>query len=205
MQESPAQWRAWTFAHHAGMKKTIDQIPEVERLEFSRIGLSIGGLMFFSMGRVDRKYNINQARGTHPCISDRFDLTLECIRRYYKGNQWSPLQAVMNRYDFFFELSGDFESYVDFFLLQDLVTDDYSAVKFFVPFNDFAGSPLPAGVKEYASYRERTLVFLHGRNLRIAATNVASSQTATLPRASTVRTTSESPSQSRTILCRFSK
>ncbi|WP_113903400.1 DUF6994 family protein [Brevibacterium celere] len=37
---------------------------------------------------------INGARGLHPRIVDRFDLTLECIRRHYRGEP-SPLADLV--------------------------------------------------------------------------------------------------------------
>ena len=40
----------------------IDQIPEVEREEFKRIGNTIGGMMVFPAQRVDGKMTINGAR-----------------------------------------------------------------------------------------------------------------------------------------------
>ena len=43
----------------------IDQIPEVEREEFMRIGYTIGGMMVFPANRVDGKMTINQRRGCH--------------------------------------------------------------------------------------------------------------------------------------------
>ena len=52
----------------------------METEAFSRIGYAIGGMMVFPCYRVDRKMTINQARGCHGWIRDRFDLTLECIR-----------------------------------------------------------------------------------------------------------------------------
>ena len=54
------------------------------------------------------------------------DLTLECIRRHYLG-QASPLSETLTRYGDFFALFGDFRDYVQFFLVNDLVTNDYSA------------------------------------------------------------------------------
>ena len=35
----------------------------------------------------------------------------------------------------YFALFKDFRGFTDFFLLQDLVTDDYAAVKFFMSFD----------------------------------------------------------------------
>ena len=39
---------------------------------------------------------INQTRGFCSAIRDRWDLTLECIRRYYKGED-SPLKEVLDK------------------------------------------------------------------------------------------------------------
>lgn len=44
---------------------------------------------------------------------DRFDLTLECIRRHYL-NMDSPLAPTLSRYTKFFALFGDFPGYVSF-------------------------------------------------------------------------------------------
>ena len=46
---------------------------------------------------------INGARGVNHKIQDRFDLTLECIRRFYL-NEFSPLKDTLNRYKTFFKL-----------------------------------------------------------------------------------------------------
>ena len=42
-----------------------------------------------------------------------------------------------------------FRGYVDFFLSQDLVTDDYSAVTFCMPFDDFKTHSVP---KDFDTY-----------------------------------------------------
>lgn len=90
--------------------------------------------------RVDGKMTINAARGCHPRIKDRFDLTVECIRRQYLGEP-SPLSDTLVRYADFFGLFEDFARYVGFFHLQDLVNEDASTIKFFMPFADFTASP----------------------------------------------------------------
>lgn len=123
--------------------------------------------MLFPGNRVGRKMTINGARGFHPRIKDRFDLTVECIRRHYR-NDWSPLSDPLKRYADFFALFGDFRGYVEFFLLQDLVTEDCSAVKFFTPFEDFSTSPpLPASIDYYQAYRQLAIEFIEARNCRI--------------------------------------
>lgn len=155
-----------TFKGVLRMDPIISQIPEAEREEFSRLGYTIGAMMVFPGNRIDGKWTINQARGMSPKLEDRFDLTLECIRRHYIGED-SPLSDVLKRYAEFFALFDDFRGYVDFFLLQDLVTDDYSGIRFFAPFNNFVSSPFPQSVAEYERYRALTIDFVTARNERI--------------------------------------
>lgn len=96
-----------TFSKHKKMQRIIDEVPEVEREEALRRGYTIGGMILFPGVRVDRKPTINQARGTNAKIQDRFDLTLECIRRHYVGGV-SPLTQDLARYAAFFALSAAF-------------------------------------------------------------------------------------------------
>jgi hypothetical protein len=120
----------------------------------------------FSGKPVDGKWTINQARGCVTKISDRFDLTVECIRRHY-ARQRSPLGETLARYHDFFALFENFGGYVDFFLLQDLVTDDGAAVRFFMPFDDFKTPSVPADDETYREYRRRSIEFIEARNRRI--------------------------------------
>lgn len=156
-----------TFVKHKKMQHIIAQVPEPEREEALRRGYTMGGMILFPANRVDGKQTINQARGMNAKIQDRFDLTLECIRRYYTGGV-GPLAHDLARYEDFFALFDDFRGYVDFFLLQDLVTADYSAIRFWAPFRDFATSPLPADIDAYRTYRTRMLDWIEARNRRIA-------------------------------------
>jgi len=52
-------------------------------------------------------------------------------------------------------------------LLQDLVADDCSAVKFFSPFQDFNSPPVPNSIPAYLAYRELAIRFIEARNQRI--------------------------------------
>ena len=149
------------------MAHIIEQIPEVERKEFMRIGYTIGGMMVFPASKVGGAMTINGARGCNARIADRFDLTVECIRRHYL-DQASPLSDTLARYADFFRPFRDFRGYVDFFLLQDLVNEG-TTVKFFTPFDDFTGSPLPGTLDAYLGYRHRAIEFIESRNRRIAA------------------------------------
>jgi hypothetical protein len=133
---------------------------------FVAIAYTIGGMRVFPGNQIDRKWTINQARGCLRKISDRLDLTLECVRRHYEG-QSSPLGETLARYSAFFALFKNFRGYVDFFLLQDLVTDDCSAVTFFMPFDDFKTSSVPKDGDTYREYRRRTIEFVEARNRRI--------------------------------------
>lgn len=141
-------------------------IPDNELRAFNAAGYTIGGMMIFPGNRIDGKWTINQARGCTRRIGDRFDLTVECIRRHYVNGE-SPLSGVLGRYARFFDLFRDFRGYVEFFLLNDLVSVDFSAVKISQPFDDFAGSPIPAGVDEYNAYKSDSIAFINARNQRI--------------------------------------
>lgn len=156
-----------TFASWLRMADIIAQVDVEDRAAFHRIGRTIGGTILFPGNRIEGKPTINGARGMHPRIRDRFDLTLECIRRHYAGTP-SPLDDTLLRYADFFRLFEDFRGYVDFFLLQDLVSDDYAAVAFFTPFDNFTTPALPASLAGYEHYRAQTVGFVQARNGRIA-------------------------------------
>ena len=134
--------------------------------EFLHIGYTIGGMMLWPGNQIDGKWTINQARGLRWQIRDRFDLTLECIRRYYVV-EGSPLQDDLARYADFFKLFGDFRGFIEFFLLQDAVTVDCDAVIFCAPFDDFSTPAMPQTMDEYREYRQRAITFIEARNRRI--------------------------------------
>ena len=154
------------FSREHRIARIINQIPVAEREAFNSKGYTIGGMMVFPGNRIGRKMTINGARGFHPRIKDRFDLTVECIRRHYL-NERSPLSDTLARYADFFGLFGGFRGYVEFFLLQDLVSEDCSVVRFFMPFQDFSTSPLPASMDAYRAYRQLAVDFIEARNHRI--------------------------------------
>ena len=108
--------------------------------------------------------SIIQMKGFLVC--DRWDLTLECIRRYYKGED-SPLYKFLLAHKFFFDLFVDFRGYVDYFFFQDCVTDDYSKVIFWYGNGSFKGNKRPQSAADYKLWIERELDFLDKRNQRI--------------------------------------
>lgn len=155
-----------SFTRWVSMRHIVGQFPEEENEAFRSIGYTIGGMMVFPGNRIDGKQTINGARGFNRQIADRFDLTLECIRRHYLG-EGSPLAETLSRYREFFALFQDFSGYVDFFMLQDLVSPDRSTVRFFMPFDNFKTPSVPNDVGAYTSYRERSIAFVQARNRRI--------------------------------------
>lgn len=124
---------------------------------------TIGGMIIFPK----RSGGINQARGCNPLIKDRWDLTLECIRRYY-ASELSPLSKVLEKEKAFFDLFGDFKNYVDFFFLQDCVAADYRTVKLWLDNDVFAEDPLPKTTEDYMCWMNHQLEFVKKRNERIA-------------------------------------
>lgn len=139
-------------------------IPEAEIEAFNAIGYTIGGMMVFPGNKIEGKMTINAARGFHPRVKDRFDLTLECIRRHYDDEE-SPLSGALNRYASFFKIFSNFRGYVDFFLLQDLVRGGRVTIS--RPFDNFNTSPVPRSADEYRAYRDDAVAFINARNQRI--------------------------------------
>lgn len=143
-------------------KRVVAQIP-AEQLPPHR-GYTIGSAILFPKTAPLGRMTINKARGMRRQIADRFDLTLECIRRHYRGED-SPLADILSDQADFFALFEDFAGYVDFWLLQDLVDD--GRVRFWLPFDDFQGRAVPQDVATYLAYSEGREDFITARNARI--------------------------------------
>jgi len=163
-----------SIAHtYSNIKSTTDIIKKIdaEELEkFVSLCSTIGGYIIFPSERINNQMTINGARGVNKKIRDRFDLTLECIRKYYK-NENSPLNETFKRYKQFFNLFDSFKGYVDFFLLQDLVTNDYSSIKYLIPFESFENYPLPNDIEEYKQYKYNLSNFVLARSQRMEDLN----------------------------------
>lgn len=158
-----------TYTRWGVSPTVLDAFSPSQLARFHALGYTIGGMMVFPANQVQRKPTINAARGLlRTAIGDRMDLTLECIRRYYLGAK-SPLGGTLARYRDFFALFRDFRGYVEFFLLQDLVTDDGASVAFFAPFDGFASTAIPQTVQAYRCFMERSVAFVHARNARITS------------------------------------
>jgi hypothetical protein len=153
-----------SYKRHIRKQWLTKQIPsEVD--ELFNAGSTIGGYIIFPNNRIDGNQTINQARGINRLIDDRFDLTLECIRRFYL-HQTSPLYDTLLRYKNFFDLFENFIGYVHFFLLEDLIDEDQK-IKFYLPFDDFKTPPIFSDVDEYLLYKKGVMNFIRSRNERI--------------------------------------
>ena len=130
--------------------------------DFIHKSYTIGGMIIFPKHR----NSMNQVRGTTKVIADRWDLTLECIRRYYEGID-NPLTDVITSDVAFYDLFVDFRGYVDYFLLQDCVTEDYSEVNIWEGNSSFTRNGLPDTIDGYITYIDNEMRFLHNRNNRI--------------------------------------
>jgi len=132
-------------------------LTDLEEAELQKVVRTIGGHIVFPANRKNG-FTINQARGISSKIRDRFDLTLECIRRYYQKEE-SPLYDTLFRYSDFLDLFVDFKGYVDFFLLQDFV-DDKGQILFLLPFDNFKRPALPQNADEYKAYQSHTILLI---------------------------------------------
>lgn len=129
-----------------------------------RKSYTIGGMIIFPR----HQNSLNQIRGWNRLICDRWDLTLECIRRYYAGVK-NPLSWVLESDKAFFDLFVNFKGYVDFFFLQDCVSADYSSVDIWLGDGNLETNPLPKTVEEYLHWIKKEMEFLQKRNNRIKA------------------------------------
>ena len=109
-------------------------LSDSERTELQYSVRTIGGHIVFPAHQKNG-FTVNQARGVNRKICDRFDLTLECIRLFYR-NETSPLYDVFTRYRDFFDIFVNFKEYIEFFLLQDFINEK-ERVKFSLPFGGF--------------------------------------------------------------------
>ena len=72
-----------TYKNVKKMSHILDQLQPGELDSFFHLCTTIGGFIIFPSKQINRKMTINGSRGVNHRIQDRFDLTLECIRRYY--------------------------------------------------------------------------------------------------------------------------
>lgn len=151
---------------HAGYRHRqmiMDSIPNFGeyREDYLKKAYTIAGSIIFPQVR----WSMNQARGCSRKISDRWDLTLECIRRFYAGES-SPLDTALQKSKSFFKLFVDFKGYVDFFLLQDCVDENYN-VNLWLNTPLWITDPMPESVESYMNWINKELTFVAKRSERM--------------------------------------
>lgn len=159
-----------SFRHENNMafvKKLMDDLPDYRAwtIDYLNNASNIGSEMIFPAV----KNSINQRRGCSHYIKDRWDLTMECIRRHYTGES-HPLEKCFNApvTKDFFNLFVDFKGFVDFFFFQDCVSEDYSKVNLWYDTELFVKNPIPTEVGPYLEFIRKELEFAEKRNQRIA-------------------------------------
>lgn len=152
------------------VRKQMGDSYKIRENEYIHKSYTIGANLIFPKHRP----SINTVRGNIYGIADRIDLTMECIRRWYENrNDYTPLSYILNEYDaWFFEKFETFENYIDFFLMQDLVSrgaDGKYNINFFLKRNaqgDLHG--YPENENEWFELYDNELSFLDNRNKTIA-------------------------------------
>lgn len=154
-----------SFMHGRYMHRQLimDSIPNFKdyREDYLKRACTIASYVIFPK----HQRSMNQERGCYRMISDRWDLTMECIRRFYVGES-SPLDKVLEVDKDFYRLFVDFKGYVDFFFLQDCVDEDYN-VKFWLDTPLWVSDPMPETVELYKDWIDKELDFVEKRGKRI--------------------------------------
>ncbi|MBO7097062.1 MAG: hypothetical protein J6W11_00280, partial [Alphaproteobacteria bacterium] len=131
---------------------------------------TIGGFILFPR----HDCSINQLRGISDKIQDRFDLTLECIRRMYEkdfstGN--NPLFGISKEDKDFFKMFRTFENYAKFFCLDNSWVRDGQVLSLTnnnpLDEYDFSKEPLPQDENEWWTFYHNIMKRLDARNEQI--------------------------------------
>lgn len=161
------------WQHLTEIKKVFQNLHLGEHEKYFKKCCTIGGYTIFPGKRING-LTINTIRGgfgTNEKICDRIDLTLECVRLFYLNKpglskETCPLLDALNRYKPFFDLFETFKGYIEYFLFQDLVNNDFSEVRFLHPFHEF-NKEYPKNLKDYRQYMNKMIKFIELRNNRI--------------------------------------
>ena len=167
----------WSTSTRSRIADIVCRLPEEDIEGYDKLTSQIGAKLLLPRNGSGefRGPTLSQARTSSGYIVGRLDLMLECIRLHYLKRAMpdlvvdNPLADALERWSDFFDLFGDFAGYVDFFLLQDMVTPHGLAVDFFLPFDGFTWWPFPADEHEYAAYIGKATSFVQARNRRMKA------------------------------------
>ena len=177
-----SDWMNSCYTHYKEYQGKVnhEKFTEPDNIrEFETLTHTMGNYIIFP-----RHVNsINTERGRYNGrIKDRFDLTLECIRRFYK-KEYSPLFDTLKKDSEFFEKFKDsngkmnFKKYVDFFFLQDLI-EDYDEndedcidkkIKYFIPSENWeVGDNIPFKTESwFKEYLQNVINFITKRTERM--------------------------------------
>mgnify|MGYP001059939207 CR=1 FL=1 len=163
---SDAFTNSWsTWIRPRSLVQARDALNSQQRARFLNPPYTIGQSIIWPLRTKDGSINTARVQGK---ISDRIDLTLECVRRHYAG-EWSPLAKRLDAYTDYFALFDDFAGYVRFFLLDDLVDPNCTSVLIPTAFDGFKRNAAPATLDEFVTLREATLDFIERRQRRMVA------------------------------------
>ena len=131
---------------------------------------TIGGFILFPR----HDCSINQRRGRRP-IDDRFDLTLECIRRMYENcfpTGSNPLFDISKEDKEYFEMFGSFENYTKFFCLDKSWVKEGKVLNLLnnEPLEEWdfnQQEPLPQNSEEWWTFYRNIMNRLDARNQQI--------------------------------------
>ena len=141
---------------------------------------TIGGFVVFPR---HENPTINTKRGFGK-IGDRFDLTLECIKRYYKDKErsktnYNPVFSTLNNEHieedkYFFGMFKTFENYAKFFCLsgeRNWVNENGQVLNLFdntsLDNYDFSQEPLPTKADQWWTFYDNIMKRLDARNKQI--------------------------------------
>jgi hypothetical protein len=169
-----SDWMINTYLHWDSLKELQKEVQE-EYNNFNKLAHTIGNYIIFPLNpegtpRGIDTINTGRCKLYNCKIKDRFDLTLECIRRYYfkkdnpSYNEENPLYDIIKRFDYYFDLFVNFKEFCDFYFLQDLTENDYKKIKYFLTFKGFSIDPYPKKVEDYREYMKKATEFIDKRN-----------------------------------------
>lgn len=137
--------------------------PESE-MENSRRNIIYRPGNFIIFPKKDKKVSINVARGNYRGkIKDRFDLTLDCIKKQYESRDNSLSWILQEYWDEFFGRFYDFNEYVHFFMLEDYLDEKNEVIRLI----DNEEHILPKTLEEYDEYIKRISSIIDKRTQKI--------------------------------------
>lgn len=157
-----------SMTHWSRLRPVLASVPEDEQEAFRVRASSVAATGLWPKRSGPSGQSINQARGQHPHVADRLDLTVECVRRHYIGEQ-SPLANALNGAADFFALWPDWRTWITWWLLDDLLDND-GEIRWLLPFSEFgAEKAWPTTPVDWRSYRDCCFDFIERRAARMVA------------------------------------